>query len=134
MRSIEYGAGKPEGAHPIANPRGNSLASAAAVIDRTGPDRFVHDPADGACATAAFGATAQAPVDLAGAARRAFGCDRPDLMVGNHVARTHDHGGTPYSDRPWAFRLFRFKRDRSATALSCHAGKHLRKRYDMKSF
>ena len=71
------------------------LALAAALIGRTGLDRFVHDLPDGACAAAAFGAAAQAPVDLTGAARRAFGRNRPDLMVGNHVARTHDHGGTP---------------------------------------
>ena len=84
--------------------RGRRLAAVATVVDRAGPDRLVHDPADGACAAAAFGAAAQAPVDLAGAAPRAFGCDRPDLMVGNHVARTHDHGGTPCADR--ALRAF----------------------------
>src|SRR5271169_2549287 len=98
MWSIECGGdGRRPGRSPFPT---EQLASAAAVVDRTGLDRFVHDPADGAGATAAFGTAAQAPVDFAGAARRAFGRDRPDLMVGNHVARTHDHGGTPCSDRP----------------------------------
>src|ERR1700694_4464722 len=71
-----------------------------ALICQTPIYRLVHDLADGACAAPAFGAAAQAPVHFAGAARRTFSCDRPDLMVGNHVARTHDHGGTPCSDRP----------------------------------
>src|SRR5271163_2227545 len=98
MWSIEWGDdGRRPGRSPFPT---EQLASAAAVVDRTGLDRFVHDPADGAGAAAAFGTAAQAPVDFAGAARRAFGRDRPDLMVGNHVARTHDHGGTPCSDRP----------------------------------
>jgi hypothetical protein len=48
----------------------------------------------------------------------------------------HEHtitGGTPCSDRPWVLFLVADATD-PATTLSWHAGKQLRKRYDMKSF
>jgi hypothetical protein len=71
---------------------GRRLTLAAGAVDGAGPDRFVHDPADGPDAPAAFGAATQAPVDFAGATRRTFGRNRPHLVVGYDVARTHDHG------------------------------------------
>src|ERR1700759_2158203 len=56
-----------------------------------GIDCFVDDPANGPGAPPALGAAAEAAVDFAGATRCAFGCDRANLLVGNDVARTHDH-------------------------------------------
>jgi hypothetical protein len=52
---------------------------------------FIHDRPDRAYATAAGGAASQAPVDLAGSANGVCGGDGPDLMIRNHIARTHDH-------------------------------------------
>jgi len=85
VKSVENAGGVPAAS-------GFWLALAAAAVDGAGPDRFVHDPADGPGAPAAFGAATQTPVDFAGAARRTFGRYRPHLVVGYDVARTHDHG------------------------------------------
>jgi hypothetical protein len=73
---------------------------ASGALDRAaGIDRFVDDPADGPGAPSTFGTATEAAVDFAGAARCAFGCDRADLLVGNHVARTHDHDALSLIDR-----------------------------------
>src|SRR5262249_39178838 len=57
-------------------------------------DRVVHDAADGARATAAPGAAAEAAIDLPRAARAPPGPRHPPPRVGaQHVARTDDHGG-----------------------------------------
>src|SRR5215470_14859120 len=57
-------------------------------------DRVVHDAADGARATAALGAAAEAAIDLPGRARRLLGADRrAHVVVAQHVAGTDDHGG-----------------------------------------
>src|SRR6516162_9212844 len=67
-------------------------AARAAAAGRR--DRVVHDAADGARATAALGAAAEAAIDLPGAARRLLGADhRAHVVVAQHVARTDDHGG-----------------------------------------
>jgi hypothetical protein len=75
--------------------RATQRASGRDASDRIGRaagiHRFVDDPADGPGAPSTLCATAEATVDFAGAARRTFGCDRADLLVGNDVARTHDH-------------------------------------------
>ena len=56
-------------------------------------DRLVHDPADGARASSALGAAAEAAVDLTGGARRSRRAQRcPHVMVGQHIAGAHDHG------------------------------------------
>src|SRR5215469_5071668 len=57
-------------------------------------DRVVHDAADGARATAALGAAAEAAIDLPGGSWRLLGADhRAHVVVAQHVARTDDHGG-----------------------------------------
>jgi hypothetical protein len=56
---------------------------------------FVHDVSDRTHTTPAGGAAPQAPVNLAGRADGAFGCNRPDLMVRNDITRTHNHDRTP---------------------------------------
>jgi len=58
-----------------------------------GSESFVDDGLDGAGATAAFGAAAQATVDLLGITRQIFrGADgAADIVVGNDIAGTNDH-------------------------------------------
>jgi hypothetical protein len=56
---------------------------------------FVHDPPNRAGAAAAFGAAAEAAIDLTGRPDGALGRERSDLMVRNNVARTHTHGVAP---------------------------------------
>ncbi len=60
---------------------------------------LVHDSPDSASATPTFSAASQTPIDLTGRSDSALGRNRSDLMVRNHVARTHDHDGTPGSIR-----------------------------------
>src|SRR6516162_4682432 len=56
-------------------------------------DRVVHDAADGARATAALRAAAEAAIDLPGGSWRLLGADRrAHVVVAQHVARTDDHG------------------------------------------
>src|SRR5207244_2287003 len=66
-------------------------AARAAATGRR--DRIVHDAADGARATAALGAAAEADIDLPGRSWRLLGADRrTHVVVAQHVARTDDHG------------------------------------------
>jgi hypothetical protein len=60
----------------------------------TGTQRFINDRLDGPCATSAFGAAAQAPIDLLGVARQLICRSNriADVVIGNDVARTHNHG------------------------------------------
>src|SRR3954453_20417140 len=56
-------------------------------------DGLVHDAADVPRATSALGAAAQAAIDLAGGSRRALGGKRgANVLVGQYIARTDDHG------------------------------------------
>ena len=56
-------------------------------------DRVVHDAADGARATAALGAAAEAAIDLPGGSWRLLGADhRAHVVVAQHVAGADDHG------------------------------------------
>jgi hypothetical protein len=67
-------------------------AAVAAGVAGAG-DGFVHDAPDGACAASALGAATQAPINLAGGARRSLGRERgPNVLVGQHIAGTDDHG------------------------------------------
>ena len=58
-----------------------------------GAQRFVDNGLDGARAAAAFGATAEATIDLLGIPGEVFrAIDRTaDIMVGQDVARTNNH-------------------------------------------
>src|SRR5689334_23514862 len=66
-------------------------ASAAGLGARA--ERFVDDGLDGSGAAAAFGAAAEAAVDLLGAARKVRGSSHgiADVMVAQDVAGTDDH-------------------------------------------
>jgi hypothetical protein len=56
--------------------------------------RFVHDVPDGACAPPALGVAAEAAINLAAGSRRFVARQgRTDVLVGEHVAGTHDHRG-----------------------------------------
>ena len=56
-------------------------------------DGLVHDAADGPRATPALGTAAQATIDLAGGSRRPLGREcGANVLVGQYVARTDDHG------------------------------------------
>jgi hypothetical protein len=59
----------------------------------TGSQRLVDDRLDGPSAASAFGAAAQASVDLLRVARQLISrCNRiADVVIGNDVARTHNH-------------------------------------------
>ena len=72
------------------------LAARAAPARRAAGarDRLVHDPADGARATPALGATAKAMVDLPRRSRNVLARRqrRTHIVVREHVAGTHNHG------------------------------------------
>ena len=66
-----------------------------------GAKRFVDDGLDGACAAAAFGAAAEAAVDLLRMARQITGGTHgvANIMVAKDVAGTDDHEvGEPIGD------------------------------------
>jgi hypothetical protein len=117
--------------------RATQRASGRDASDRIGRaagiHRFVDDPADGPGAPSTLGATAEAAVDFAGAARRTFGCDRADLLVGNDVARTHDHDALSLRSVGLAAAVIQSPCDRTDPYLM-PARKRRRKNYDMKSF
>ena len=53
---------------------------------------FVHDASDGACAPPTLGAAAETAVNLTAGSRRVVARQRrTDVVVGEHVAGTHDH-------------------------------------------
>lgn len=58
----------------------------------TGPKRLVHDLFDGACTAAALSAATEAAIDLSGGARQIFGHGITDVVVGQDVTGTNDHG------------------------------------------
>jgi hypothetical protein len=68
------------------------MVGAAAARTGRGAQRLVHDAPDGAHAAAALGAAAEAAIDLAGPARRGGGDRAADIVVGEDVAGTDDHG------------------------------------------
>ena len=74
---------------------GVSLAvrAAGAAGLGAGAKRFVDDGLDGACAAAAFGAAAEAAVDLLRMARQVAGCadSIADIMVAEDVTGTDNH-------------------------------------------
>ena len=68
------------------------MALAAGRTSRRRGVRLIHDPPDGAGATAAFRIAPEAAVNFTGAAHIVLGRDGPHLMIRNDVARAHDHG------------------------------------------
>ena len=71
------------------------LTARAALADSAAGTRdgLVHDAADSPCATPALGAATQAAIDLAGGSRRPLGGERgANVLVGQYIARTDDHG------------------------------------------
>ena len=75
---------------------GRSGAARGLATGLGAAERFVHDAADGAGASPALGAAAEAAIDLAGGAWRSriTGKYRPDVVVGEHVAGADDHRRT----------------------------------------
>jgi hypothetical protein len=66
-----------------------------------GAQRLVDDVLDGACAAAAFGAAAEATIDLLGIARQIFRRvdGATDIVVGDEVTGTNNHeDGRPIGD------------------------------------
>ena len=68
------------------------MVSAAAARAGRRAQRLIHDAPDGAHATAALGAAAEAAIDLARPARRGGGDRATDIVVGEDVAGADDHG------------------------------------------
>jgi len=68
--------------------RGASAPGGTAGADQ----RFIHDFADGASATAALRAAAEAAVNLTGAARRGSAYHGAHFVVTQDVAGANDHG------------------------------------------
>lgn len=58
----------------------------------TGPQRLVHDLLDGACTAAALSAATEAAIDLPSSARQILGHGIADVVVGQDVTGTNDHG------------------------------------------
>ena len=58
-----------------------------------GAQSLVNDGLDGARASAAFGAAAEATIDLLGIARQIIGCcdGTADIVIGKDVAGTNNH-------------------------------------------
>ena len=77
---------------------GRAVWTAGAAGLGAGPERFIDDGLDGPRTAAAFGAAAEATIELLGVARQAVGRlhRAADIMVAQDVAGTNDHGG----DRP----------------------------------
>jgi hypothetical protein len=70
-----------------------AVRAAGAAGLGAGSERLVEDLLDGACAAAAFGAAAEAAIDLPGGARQGIRSRHggADIMVGEDVAGTNDH-------------------------------------------
>jgi hypothetical protein len=78
-----------------------AVGTAQAAGLGAGTKRFVNDGLDGAGAAAAFGAAAEAAIDLLRMARQVTGCADgiADIMVAEDVAGTDDHEvGGPIGD------------------------------------
>jgi hypothetical protein len=68
-----------------------------------GAERFIDDGLDGSRATATFGATAEASIDLFGMSHCVVGLSKggADVFIAQHVTGTYDHGsGRPFGDAP----------------------------------
>ncbi|MGC0388635.1 hypothetical protein ACVIU7_004040 [Bradyrhizobium liaoningense] len=84
---------------------GNGMAMGTARAARlgAGAKRFVDDGLDGPGTAAAFGATAETPIDLLGMAHGVvrLGDGGADVLITQHVTGTNDHGsGRPFGDAP----------------------------------
>src|SRR5216684_9306358 len=76
------------------------VLAARTALASGGRQRLVHDPPDGARAPPALGAATEAAIDLAGRKRRLLGAERrAHVFVGQHVARTDDHGNPAFPTR-----------------------------------
>jgi hypothetical protein len=92
---------------------GLAVRAARAAGLGAGAERFVDDGLDGACATAAFGAAAEASVNLLWIARQVRGYidGTADIMVAQDVTGTNDHeNGRPIGDA-WSLRYSSARRD-----------------------
>ncbi len=76
------------GSQPDAGSAGNRHSRPFAQA----PQGLVHDFLDGAGTTAALSAAAEAAVDLPGSARQILGHGIADVVVGQDVTGTNDHG------------------------------------------
>jgi hypothetical protein len=80
---------------------GVAVRTAGAAGLGTGAKRFIDDSLDGTCAPAAFGAAAEATIDLLWITRQVRSCAYgiPDIVVAKDVAGTNDHrSGRPIGD------------------------------------
>lgn len=68
------------------------MVRAAAARARRGIQRLVHDATNGTHAAATLRAAAEAAINFTCPARRAVGDRATDIMVGQDVAGTDDHG------------------------------------------
>jgi hypothetical protein len=72
--------------------KSGALLSCAATARGRGIKRLVHDPANGAGATATLGAATEATINLSGRARRRFGlAGAANILVAQYVAGADDH-------------------------------------------
>jgi hypothetical protein len=79
------------------------VRAAGAAGRGTGAKRFVDNGLDRPSAAAAFGATAETPIDLLGMAHSVVGLGDggADVVIAQHVTGTNDHGsGRPFGDAP----------------------------------
>jgi hypothetical protein len=87
-----------------------AMRATGAALLGAGAERFIDDGLDGARAAAAFGAAAEATVNLFGIPRqvrsRTYGVT--DILVAQHIAGTDDHE----TSRPSVMRLHRYLRAR----------------------
>ena len=80
---------------------GVAVRTAGAAGLGAGAKRFIDDSLDGTCAPAAFGAAAEATIDLLWITRQVRSCAYgiPDIVVAKDVAGTNDHkSGRPIGD------------------------------------
>jgi hypothetical protein len=80
---------------------GVAVRTAGAAGLGAGAKRFIDDSLDGTCAPAAFGAAAEATIDLLWITRQVRSCAYgiPNIVVAKDVAGTNDHNsGRPIGD------------------------------------
>jgi len=80
---------------------GVAVRTAGAAGLGAGAKRFIDDSLDGTCAPAAFGAAAEATIDLLWITRQVRSCAYgiPDIVVAEDVTGTNNHGnGRPIGD------------------------------------
>jgi hypothetical protein len=107
-----------------------AVRAAGAALLGAGAERFIDDGLDGARAPAAFGAAAEATVNLFGIPRQVRRCTDgiPDIVVAQNVAGTDNHETVRTSVTP-PHRYLRARRDAKGKAAFSSNSKLMPEKY-----